>query len=288
MKTFKKFIAILIFILCFIIIQGCQGPEELKIFIGEDGNWYINNTNSGMSSVGKDGVDGKSAYEIAVENGYNGSIEDWLTELQGKDGSLNVYDKDNNEHIDSEIEIVNNKILLTVTKTETITIETGTVNEIAYEELSFKNIFEDNNDAPINMSTYNSANDTYGDYSGKTTIQNEDYVTAPSAMYVTGTVSQQAKSSKSYSGTFYIASKVKCTRYEKGYLGIVFGSDASKYKNTTLQEQFDEEYLTCSSIETLDADSIFIGSAISANLDGYIDDPVVINMSIFRLSSKTN
>lgn len=32
------------------------------------------------------GEDGKSAYEIAVEHGYVGSIEDWLRSLQGEDG----------------------------------------------------------------------------------------------------------------------------------------------------------------------------------------------------------
>ncbi|MBQ2308409.1 MAG: collagen-like protein, partial [Clostridia bacterium] len=29
---------------------------------------------------------GKSAYEIAVENGFEGSVEEWLDSLKGKDG----------------------------------------------------------------------------------------------------------------------------------------------------------------------------------------------------------
>ncbi|KAB0620153.1 hypothetical protein F7P75_15360, partial [Acinetobacter gandensis] len=36
---------------------------------------------------GQDGVDGKSAYELAVENGYTGSLENWLTALKGDTGS---------------------------------------------------------------------------------------------------------------------------------------------------------------------------------------------------------
>ena len=35
---------------------------------------------------GEKGADGKSAYELAVEQGYDGSLEDWLASLKGKDG----------------------------------------------------------------------------------------------------------------------------------------------------------------------------------------------------------
>ena len=36
---------------------------------------------------GKDGIDGKSAYELAVENGFNGTVEEWLSSLVGEKGS---------------------------------------------------------------------------------------------------------------------------------------------------------------------------------------------------------
>lgn len=36
---------------------------------------------------GKDGDDGKSAYELAVENGYTGTEEEWIASLHGKDGA---------------------------------------------------------------------------------------------------------------------------------------------------------------------------------------------------------
>lgn len=32
------------------------------------------------------GVDGASAYELAVENGFVGTVEEWLASLKGKDG----------------------------------------------------------------------------------------------------------------------------------------------------------------------------------------------------------
>ena len=49
--------------------QGEQGPK------GEPG---INGT---------DGTDGKSAYELAVENGYTGTVEEWLASLVGEVGA---------------------------------------------------------------------------------------------------------------------------------------------------------------------------------------------------------
>ena len=35
---------------------------------------------------GQDGADGKSAYEVAVENGYTGTVQEWLLSLKGQDG----------------------------------------------------------------------------------------------------------------------------------------------------------------------------------------------------------
>ena len=51
--------------------QGEQGPQGEP---GVDG------------SDGQDGSDGKSAYELAVENGYEGTVSQWLASLKGADG----------------------------------------------------------------------------------------------------------------------------------------------------------------------------------------------------------
>ena len=40
----------------------------------------------GHPEYGIDGVDGKSAYEIAIENGYIGSVTEWLVSLVGAQG----------------------------------------------------------------------------------------------------------------------------------------------------------------------------------------------------------
>ena len=43
---------------------------------------------------GKDGKDGLSAYELAVENGFTGTLAEWLASLKGKDGENGVDGKD--------------------------------------------------------------------------------------------------------------------------------------------------------------------------------------------------
>ena len=43
---------------------------------------------------GKDGKDGLSAYELAVENGFTGTLAKWLVSLKGKDGENGVDGKD--------------------------------------------------------------------------------------------------------------------------------------------------------------------------------------------------
>ena len=42
---------------------------------------------------GKDGKDGLSAYELAVENGFTGTLAEWLASLKGKDGENGVDGK---------------------------------------------------------------------------------------------------------------------------------------------------------------------------------------------------
>lgn len=49
--------------------------------------WTLDNgTKKTQSFVVKDGVDGKSAYELAVELGYTGTLEEWLASLKGETG----------------------------------------------------------------------------------------------------------------------------------------------------------------------------------------------------------
>ncbi|WP_211227353.1 lipoprotein, partial [Mesoplasma seiffertii] len=42
-------------------------------------------------TTGKDGINGKSAYDLAIDKGFKGSIYDWLKSLKGADGK-SAYD----------------------------------------------------------------------------------------------------------------------------------------------------------------------------------------------------
>lgn len=59
---------------------------------------YVKDTLEGAGALkGEDGVDGKSAYQIAVSNGYDGTEVEWLESLNGTDG------KDGESYDDTEI-----------------------------------------------------------------------------------------------------------------------------------------------------------------------------------------
>ena len=75
------------------------GPAGTTPHIGGNGNWWIGETDTGVKAAGKDGKDGedaeparngndgKSAYQIAVDNGFAGTVTQWLEELKGEPGT---------------------------------------------------------------------------------------------------------------------------------------------------------------------------------------------------------
>ena len=50
------------------------------------GHWLISGKDTGIQAIGKDGKDGKSAYQLAVDNGYPSSLDNWLASLKGDKG----------------------------------------------------------------------------------------------------------------------------------------------------------------------------------------------------------
>lgn len=60
-----------------------------KLSVSSDGTWVINGVDTGIKAEGPKGdpgSDGKSAYEIAVEKGFTGTVEEWLESLKGENG----------------------------------------------------------------------------------------------------------------------------------------------------------------------------------------------------------
>lgn len=53
-----------------------------------------------ISKTGRPGLTGKSAYDIAVENGYQGTEQDWITQIEGNATlPINRVDPNNNNRI---------------------------------------------------------------------------------------------------------------------------------------------------------------------------------------------
>ena len=62
---------------------GTSLESYIYIWDVDDSRWE--NVGRIQGDPGKDGKDGKSAYDIAVENGFVGSENDWIESLQGQE-----------------------------------------------------------------------------------------------------------------------------------------------------------------------------------------------------------
>ena len=90
-KGLKGFLVSLVLILCVCFLGACslQGKSAYDIavdngFQGSETEWL----ESLKGQDGKDGQDGgKSAYEIAVDNGFVGTEQEWLESLKGQNGT---------------------------------------------------------------------------------------------------------------------------------------------------------------------------------------------------------
>ena len=58
-----------------------DGADGLTPTIGENGNWYLGNTDTGKPSRGDKGADGKSAYQYAQDGGYTGTEAEFAEKM---------------------------------------------------------------------------------------------------------------------------------------------------------------------------------------------------------------
>lgn len=75
-------------------LKGADGKDGTDGLPGKDG---IDGKNGADGHDGVNGSDGKSAYEIAVANGFTGTESEWLVSLKGSDGKDGVNGKDGAE-----------------------------------------------------------------------------------------------------------------------------------------------------------------------------------------------
>ncbi|WP_152597911.1 YadA-like family protein [Novilysobacter arseniciresistens] len=68
-------------------LKGEQGERGEQGIAGEPGTGSTEPGPEGPAGQdGVDGIDGRSAYEVAIENGFDGTEEEWLASLEGADG----------------------------------------------------------------------------------------------------------------------------------------------------------------------------------------------------------
>ena len=58
-----------------------DGADGLTPTIGDNGNWYLGDTDTGKPSRGDKGADGKSAYQYAQDGGYTGTEAEFATKI---------------------------------------------------------------------------------------------------------------------------------------------------------------------------------------------------------------
>lgn len=153
------------------------------------------------------------------------------------------------------------------------------LDTVAYEGLSYRDIFETNNLLNI------TAGFEDGTFDGLKVVTGDPVVTdtiADSGIYSLkcfGDVSCQLnrRLGTLEAGNYYAAARIKCVRYVQGVAGIVFGSSFNDCINHTTSE-----FITiATNINSAERIGVFIGSFSSANLDCYIDTPICIDLSKF-------
>lgn len=152
------------------------------------------------------------------------------------------------------------------------------LDSIAWGNLTYRDIFIDNNLAYMNGFDHGSWG-TFSQSAGSNIITAESACTQPNSLKAAGTSSQQIISStRSPAGDYFVASKVSCPRYVKGKLGVCLQGTTVGVSAVT------KGFVTAAGIITMAVShNIYIGSIHSANLDGFVDDPVVVNMNIFTI-----
>ena len=149
------------------------------------------------------------------------------------------------------------------------------LNSVAYESLTYKQIFETNNVLGITAGFENGSYSPLTVNAGSPSITTEDKDSGTYSLKCSGTSSQQVRTSTAYTVAMYIACRCKVTAYTQGACGIQSGG-----VDAALTEVSDWVTKTANRTSTTSS-AVFLGSLSSANLTGYVDTPVAVRKSIF-------
>ena len=119
-------------------LKGDKGDKGDNGIDGKDGHTPVKNIDY------FDGVNGKSAYQIAVDNGFIGTEAEWLASLRGADGKDGMQ-PDWNQNDETQVDYVKNRPFYTGGLVETVLVEESTVSFIEHNGLymqEFPSTFE--------------------------------------------------------------------------------------------------------------------------------------------------
>lgn len=160
-----------------------------------------------------------------------------------------------------------------------------TLDSIVQNGKSYRDLFETPNVIPdgdfesdLSWATINA---------GDPQITAEAYSSPSHSLKCFGTTSQQIRKvlGLSASESYYIAARVRLDRYVSG-AGI--GLQCPDLNNIVTNQLTNGQFATVSSVETLGQGSqMYAGSISSANLDGYVDDIVIVPVSNFKSTDKS-
>ena len=194
---------------------------------------------------------------------------------KGERGGGFGYDEDNQENYVFSTKIKNGNLMGVLQYEEDSPTGTG-LDSVAINGKTYREIFVDGN--KIQWGDFESGSEEFVIQSGTPVLSEEECVSKKHSLKAFGEISQQYKIGNAYTHTnstsVYIALKAKCDRYVNGTLGFNNGFVTVGASGET------SGFETFSTIDTFSGvKSCFIGSILSANLDGYVDDIVVVNIT---------
>ena len=243
--------------------------------------------------VGADGTEYETAGEAVREQviGLKSDIGQKLNKIGwkpnkilGTDNSGNVVEKDTFENesikghdydLDSDFNMsanMENGNLFAVLQYPL----SKNIDDIALNGKTYKEIFVDGNLCPV--LDFENGTEGLNVTSGKPELSSEYYVSPNHSLKAFGSSSQQYKTKDNLiitaSTQYYVALKAKCIRYNKGSLGYNDGNVLIGATHVT------DGFETSSQVSSVTGiKSVYVGSYSSADLDGYVDDIVVINLT---------
>lgn len=162
---------------------------------------------------------------------------------------------------------------------EVVSVGTNLLDTIVYENLTYRDIFIDNNIAPqINYGSWDSTLGTYPTATGLTIEKaNAETNCVPTySIKVDGSTSRQSKGVAD-SKTHFAACNIKVSRYNKGNIGLFTDDETS----VCVLNRATSGYETVVGKSTKSSRGFYVGSVNSADLTGYINNPVIIPTDIF-------